>query len=109
MNRRSFITLLGASAPALFLPKLIKPAWKAPKWGPVQFKEVQYCVVNPDYVNAKYEWAWVSYYGWDRMLIGIPWPVRGNEFCSEGGLIPIPPFIMKSNPDRKDIIFLPTA
>lgn len=115
MNRRSFLTILGAAAPALFLPKLIKPAWKSiPKCGYVE----EVYSVNPEWIRAKY--AYYTIQGElrcdDRILIGcrricndmtdeppridtrtgIPYPIRGNEVVG-GRIVPIPPWIVISH------------
>lgn len=49
MNRRKFFKqlasgLLVASAPSIFVPKLIKPVWKVPVHR-----------INPDWIDAPYE------------------------------------------------------
>lgn len=52
MNRRGFFKLLGAAAPAIFVPKLIVPVWKPlvkPQWRP-----------NPAWVNAEFEVAFLE-------------------------------------------------
>ena len=93
MNRRSFLTLLGAATPALFLPKLIKPGWKPLKQ--TLQSDVLYLYShgiyrpNSGYQTAIYEWAWLHE---DGDITRIPWPVRGEEIIN-GELVQIQPFI----------------
>lgn len=111
MNRRTFFKGLAAAAPALFLPKLIVPVWKAipkactPYWG------LSYYTLNPAWVNAPYEinmiWAQNSVGIWttERVQQRVNAPNAIKDLMSDGDSFPlrfakvgerfeqIPPFI----------------
>jgi hypothetical protein len=94
MNRRFFFKLVGAAAPALFLPKLIKPAWKLPRPGPVEM----FAVLNPAYVTARYEWFIIDIPpAYDELILKNLKPIRWNHTV-DGKIVSIPPFIMKPTP-----------
>lgn len=120
MNKRDFLKsiLLGCAAPGLFLPRLSKPQWK--RHGEI-WQRVW--TLNPEYVNARYEYAVI---GADSGVIGYegseiilhdclkqgrplhrifddelkpqtrvwdPFYIRGNELNEKGEIVSIPPFI----------------
>jgi hypothetical protein len=117
MNRRSFLTILGAAAPTLFLPKLIKPGWKPLRPAKIEyFKNLETVYhINPAWVDARYEWMFFQ--GSSVLVQKIVcrdgatmdvaqtygyYPVRGDHLDQNGQIIPICPWI-KINPENSPV------
>lgn len=116
MKRRTFFKTLGkavaAAAGLAIAPKLLTIS--APTRAAGRVARIKYYAVNPEWVMAKYEFAFFHISDaryltapfprtltpdlvkdgdvW-RARQAVPFPCRGNQFDAEGKLIVIPPFI----------------
>ena len=80
MNRRAFFLGLASIAPAIFIPKLIKPAWKVIRIGcPVSNDFI--CITNPVWEAAEYELAFTPYAHFVKITERLGWgAVRYKEY-----------------------------